>query len=237
MAGSFVYNDPKEKKMKNVKKNQKLRISIMVSCIFVLSLNLFSWIYHNHPGEEFWVEDGFNTAISNPLQIEGLVIQGAGYYLDSYAHVLSLLKNYETVGTLNLSLNDLKNPLLSAITSLELAKSSFDRLVEIATKTPNKPEALDKLASFDYDTLMVEKSLNPYIFKEVKSYLISGDITGAFKKSRANHDRISEIIKSILQSVNGGRLPEVTLLWQLNQEFSHDLLFGQYCAEVLLSIQ
>jgi hypothetical protein len=223
--------------MKTATKSQKLRIGILVFLIMILSINLFSRIYHNHPGEEFWVEDGFDTTTSNPLQIEGLVIQGAGYYLDSYAHVLSLLRNYENIGTSSLNLNDLKNPLLSAITSLEQAKSSFDRLVEIATKTPNKPEALDKLTGFDYDALMVEKSLNPYIFKEVKSLLIPGDITGAFKKSRANHDRISEIFKSILQSVNDGRLPEVRLLWQLNQEFSHDLLFGQYCAEVLLSIK
>ncbi len=165
-------------------------------------------------------------------EIRFLVIKGAGYYLTSQSKIQEFFRYIELSEIYGSNYEKFQATLNAAIGSLESAKAIYRDLITVAEVTPYNQEVIDKLKSFDYDAFIEAKRLNPVIFNEVKSYLSNGDVTGIYKKVYDNTVRILEKLVVIKQQVDGNIFPENTGLWEVNNLYFDNQLFGQYATQV-----
>ena len=112
------------------------------------------------------------------------------------------------------------------------AKAIYRALINVAEVTPYNQEVIDKLKSFDYNAYVEDKRLNPVIFSAVKSYLSNGDVTRIYRKFYDNMVRILDKLYFIKQQVDGNILPEKIGLWEVNNLYFDNQLFGQYATQV-----
>jgi hypothetical protein len=119
---------------------------------------------------------------------------------------------------------------------MEKAKENYEFLKQIADTTPYNPVVIDKLLSFDYSGFCRERGLNKDAFEDVKQFLGKGDARGVFNKILTDTTVILNSLNTIKISVDMKRFPLLSNLWRLNQRFAETLLFGQYCAEVMVAI-
>jgi hypothetical protein len=224
--------------MLNINRNLFLRPFVFIFIVLFLSLNSFSRIYHNH-GDESYVADSGGSVESyiagNP--ISNYIIEGAGYFLAGYADVLLLLNRFEMSDLKGIDYNEVKQISDKALNNLKNTGAIYDNLIAVAERTPYNEVFLEKLASFGYESFMENNSLNRDVFEEVEVFLNQGDITGTFKQSRNNFDLILGILNSIKESIDAEKMPPLSKLWQLNQVYAAELLFGQYSAQVYYAIK
>ena len=220
--------------MNRIKKQWVLKAVIGVFIILAFSFNSFSRIYHNH-GDSAYVDGGAEAAAISS-SIETYIIDGAGNYLKSYSDVLILLNYIETTAPGNLDHAELQAVVASALANLNSAKSAYTQLIAMAEATPYNLEVLEKLKFFDYESFMENNGLIPVVFKDVEKFLKKGDITGTFKKSSASFDMLVSILKTIEADIALGNMPDINSLWNLNQEYAKELLFGQYTARIYYAL-
>lgn len=96
---------------------------------------------------------------------------------------------------------------------------------------------IDKLKTFDYDGFESTHHLNGVIFDKVEEYLKKGDITGAFKACRTDILGIIVDLEEIKGYTTTNQLPDLKMLWSLNELCSESLLFGQYAARVFAEVK
>ncbi|MCK4762197.1 MAG: hypothetical protein KAW12_08370 [Candidatus Aminicenantes bacterium] len=220
--------------MNRIKNQWVLKAVIGVFIVLAFSFNSFSWIYHNHGGSAY--VDGGEGIAAISSSIETYIIDGAGYFLKSYADVLILLNYIETTVPGNLDQAELQEVVENALTNLNSAKSAYTQLITLAEATPYNVEVLEKLKFLDYDSFIENNGLIPVVFKDVEKYLKKGDITGTLKKSAAAFDMLVSILKTIEADIALGNMPDINSLWNLNQEYAKELLFGQYTARVYYAL-
>jgi hypothetical protein len=170
-------------------------------------------------------------------QIRFLVIKGAGYFLTSQSKMQEFFKYIELSEIYGPNYEKFLITLNTAIWSMENAKAVYRALIYVAEATPYNQEVIDKLKFFDYDAYIEDKRLNPVIFSEVKSYLSNGDVTGIYKKFYDNTVIILDKLDVIKQRIDGNIFPEKTALWEVNNLYFDNQLFGQYATQVFYSIK
>ncbi len=213
-----------------IRKKTVLQIIWISVVTLFLSLNAFSVIYHNHGSEAY--EDVSEGSSGQRSVIESYIVEGAGSFLDSYAALITLLQQVETTVPENTDYEALMNSLDKVTNNLEKARTAYDNLITVAESTPYNQVFLSKLALFDYASFKAAHTLNSDIFSQVKNYLQKGDITGAFKKSAATFDSLKTMLETLREQIAAQNIPDVNLLWDLNQAYAGECLFGQYTARV-----
>ena len=220
--------------MSQTKKRSFLKTSFAIFALLFFVLNSFPWIYHNH-GENGYEEDGVSLG-SKSSSIRAFIIEGAGYFLNGYSDVLILLNRIEIAEQQGFDYHELQEIVDRALTNLFKTKMIYSQLIASAENTPYNKAAIEKLATFGYESFMENDGLIPSIFKEVEIYLKKGDITGIFKKSFANFDNIITLLITIREEINYSKVPKTANLWKLNQLYAGELLFGQYTAQVFSAL-
>ena len=124
----------------------------------------------------------------------------------------------------------------SALENIINANATYYILIQIAQDTPYDMEVILKLKSFDYQDFMTEYSLNSDIFKEVEGYLKNGDITGTFIRIYTNFIKIKRLLLSIKYEVSLNKMPTLSKIWEVNEEASRTLTFGQYITRIFYAL-
>ena len=224
------------------KKNNKGVITMKKLILFTIvilfaSIGLFGTISFNYSPIAYDGEDSSNKAISNN-QIDTLVVLGAGHFLKSHSDFLLFLSKVEIAELSGANFEELLDILISVISSMENAKTTYYDLKNLAALTPYNQAVLDKLKNFDYDSFLEEKgNLNSFVFKKVKGFLSSGDVTGAYAEMSSYLDDLLKILQTLRQGIAKNIFPEISGLWELNQKYSNALFFGQYVAIIFKAIQ
>lgn len=219
-------------------KKQFFKLLVLTMAIAVCSINVFSLIVANSTETAFdstQQPDG-GSAISDNVSLTTLVIEGAGYFLESHTQALVLLNRFEMSELKGIDYIGLKEAVDSAIEKMQKARDTYALLVQKAANIPYKQEIIDRLKEFDYNALQHRKNMIPGIMEQTAAYLKAGDIRGIYAKILDNTGEILQKLEIIKAGIYVEQFPEVNDMWRMNQIYTQSLLFGQYSAEVFYEI-
>ncbi len=209
----------------------KILTVLLVSVL--ASSNLFGVIWGNDLDSGF---DGAGTV--QPLaEVRGTVIRGAAHFLDAYSFVLVFMNRIECAELEGVDVPELRKLIGKAVESINAAAGSYVRLEKNTAPLPYNAEIINRLARLDFENFKVRHRLNGEIFQQVQLYLSGGDIRGVCRRLSMDISTISRHLTQMKEVLDGGGIPGIEEVWQLNHTFSSSLLFGQYVAMVFGEIR
>jgi hypothetical protein len=215
------------KKLKNCLILNVLMVAVMLTCFGV---NAFPYTIYNGSGIVF---PGLGNGTSSPSSfIENDIVNGAGYFLESYANTLSFMKKIELSEIYGVNNNELNFALDKAIYNMKLAKETYAKLCKEVENIPYNTAVLDSLKQFDYYAFQKEIAGDKEIFTDARVYLYNGDIRGIYARMLSNTEQIMGILMRIKEKIPGGVTHMIPDVYLVNRTFSQSLLFGQYVSQV-----
>jgi hypothetical protein len=211
------------------------KVSLGVLIFILFNTITYSMIVGNWADCGFGGGGGESKSLTS-FTIRIYIIEGAGYFLNSHSSIQALLNRVELSELNVIDFNEMREILYKAIEDMEKAKDSYYNLKQEADKTPYNPVMINFLLNFDYNGFREEKGLNLTIFENVNNYLSRGDIRGIFSNFLANSESILEQLYTIKEWVDAYKLPKISSLWRLNQDYVEAQLFGQYTSEIFHEI-
>lgn len=224
-----------------MKKMQTPIVSKIMAAVLILvlsTMNASAIIFFNSSDVGF-EKDGVVGEESTSPQVKGLrelIVEGAGYFLDSSSNFLLFLNKVEVAELVNLDYNEVQMNLNSAIEKMKYARDTYTHLKQIADITPYNPTVIEELSNFDYADFQKNNGLIEPIFDQVRAYLEKGNIREIYEEALSNTEKILNIASIIKEKIDDDEFPEISDLWELNESCSKSLLFGQYAARVFFEI-
>ena len=215
---------------KHLKTISAIFVAVFALCIF--SMTAFALIYGNDTDGGF----GGGNNKTGASSIRTGVIEGAGYFLDSYSDILAFLNKIELAELKGVDYAELQQKMAGALANMTNAKNTYLYLTQIADITPYNLDVIEKLIAFDYAAFQQEKQLNSVVFSQVESFLSKGDIRGVYHRFLSTAEELLVRLITIKADVDAGCFPSSEALWELNQEVAQALLFGQYTSEVFTRV-
>jgi len=212
-----------------LKRNVLKPLTLLIFTIFICTFS-FSYVIANR-GEETYENPGDKV-----LTTESNIVESAGYFLQGYADYVLILNRIELSNQQGIDYTEMQILVDRVIYSMENAKNSYFSLIKRAVITPYKVEMINKLKSFDYNKFCNDEHLINSIFSDTTSYLSNGNVTEVFKKLLLGTEHILSKLQGVKAAVDVEKFPDLSIIWQLNQEFSYHLIFGQYAAQVFFKI-
>ncbi|UCH92401.1 MAG: hypothetical protein JSV88_19180 [Candidatus Aminicenantes bacterium] len=217
------------------------KISILKAFVFCFGLIIigsfcFSYIYYNGSTGGY-DQNTQPPGIQGNISMEILVTEGAGYFFQVHANVQTLLNMVELQDIKAIDYIELNELVKSSLNNIINTRMTFEELIKIAEETPYNLEVIEQLNHFDYELLLKEYGLNPFIFGTVQEYLEKGDITGTYKYAYGNFKEIEQLLLNIQVSIAENRLPGLTICWRLNELSAETSLFGSYIARIFKAIK
>lgn len=208
------------------------KVLLVVFVMLLVHVNVFALIYGNESQKGFGNPGGKS---SGPT-IKTYVLQGAGYFLDSYSDILQLLNKIELAELNGIDYVELQKIAALANDNIRGQIDTYLNLTQLADATPYDQTVIDLLTGFDYAAFQQEKGLNSVIFAEVQSYLSKGDIRGVYHRFHTVAETLQAQLNTIKTDIDAQRFPQPSDLWNLDQNAAQSLLFGQYTAEVFYRV-
>jgi hypothetical protein len=213
------------------KKGEKTMKRIIISMILTLSLmSVFSYgrIVFNWPcilyDGQCPPDNSNQSSIQSLSQSLGkLSIDAAGFFLQSNSDYQYFLKKIELEE-------------IYVVNDADLIELITNRIWEMSKYLYRNPVVLQKMAQFDYDLIIEEKKLLPYIFNDVEKFLKPGNMPGAFEKIYNDTGEILQGMKSI-KSIKENSSIDIPRCWEVNQRLLESALFGQYISMVFFEIK
>jgi hypothetical protein len=221
-----------------------VRVLIVTIALSLVYTNLYSRILGNKGGCPYESEtcvapvdgDIAGTGATVSTAINTLIINGAGYFLNSQSNALLFLNKIEMSELNGLNYNDLRESLYPAIEKMEMARDTYMDLTELAIATPYRLEVIKRLITFDYDGYQTRNGLDDATFKKVEQYLGKGDVNGLFTEMLLGTKNILDMLYALKETVDKDQFPTNQSLWQLAQAYSEFHMAGQYAAQVFYAV-
>jgi hypothetical protein len=176
------------------------------------------------------------TAVTGSSAIRSYIVQGAGYFLDSYSSALEFMHKFE-LGEINgINYEELSVILDKAIEGMTNANATYTALKQLADNTPYNMAVIDALKDFNYDGFRRSNGLREDAFNRVKKFLEKGDIRGIYGENVTDTANILNLLTRIKARVDAGQFPILSDVWQLNPLYSDTQLFGQYVSQVFFKV-
>lgn len=214
-----------------------LKIFVLVIILAVAQSNAFTIIWGNGAGGGYGNSADGESAVCGGSLIEYYIIEIAGHYLEAYSSILSFFNRVELADESSRDFFLWQSILNKAIIQMNQAQAAYDILIREAEAAPYNETVLSKLKNFNYYQFRIDRGLKIEIFQEVEEYLKQGDITGVFKRIRANFNEIGSRLTALHGEVSQGKMLALVSLWDLNELCSSTLLFGQYISRVFYALQ
>ena len=172
--------------------------------------------------------------------IESAVIQGAIQFLQAKSQADLLLVEVEKSAKQPLNYSSALICTEKAIGELEKSINEYHQAITCAKRAGYVNDVIQKFKNFNYDAFASENKLNRDIMAVVKAYFSGGNIVGVYQQYVEYLGEILITSHLIKDKLTADLLPDVSLSWQLLQQFSNASLFGNYCtltATAILSMQ
>ena len=219
--------------MKQSSKHPLFTVSIVCIILLLSSNNLFSYISCNGSGSGYEAPPG-GKGVGFQNEIESIIIEGSGYYLQGNSYIQTLLNRIELQDINGIDYPGIQELIKKALENITNARLIYEKLVNKAEATPYNQVVIEKLKSFDYETFRQDKRLNDVVFKKLEGYLSVGDITGTFRHVLFV---IKEIEKLLISIQTGMDFSRIEPFWKINEMCAELSLFGSYTARIFQSIQ
>lgn len=212
------------------------KTTLVIVTIFIISQSIYPLIILNR-GDEIFVDKNSPASIeSQGFSIKTGIIEGAGYFLDGYAHALSFLRAVEMSEIHGVNPDELKDLVAKAVEAMTNARDTYKLLKQTADATPYNPVVIEKLMALDYDALRNTKGLNATAFAEVTAFLQKGDVRNVFGKLLSGSESLLVLLTDIQGDLETNGFPEIEKMWRINDAYADTQRFGQYAAEVFFAI-
>ncbi len=207
---------------------------IIVAMVFVtLSSYIYGFIVFNQGCSPFLNQctnaNGENISPNQGINIGQLIIESAGYFLQSNSDYQIALKKIE------LNETGVIDSIGQAIQSMATAKKKYLEIWETSKYLEYDPLVIEKLSQFDYKGYQIENNLNPVIFQKVENFLKQGHVRELFQQAFIDSSKILETLKAIRVSLESRKTVDISSYWRLNQLYLEFALFGQYASEVFIN--
>ncbi len=169
--------------------------------------------------------------------IESLVEEGAGYSLEALSGYLMLLNRVEMANLKGLDYPEMLSLAEAVREKLAQAAAVYDLLAAVSLNTPYNNTVRAQLKTLDYSAIQSRYSLNPNIFREVKEYLVEGNIRGLYIKAYETMSENEGKLISVCEALEQKKLPSLHLLWEISDSLSNKLVFGQYVSRIFYEIK
>ena len=223
-------------------------VPVALMCVMFTTTNTLAYVVYNGSGTGYCdpsTDPGCNgsTGASSSLSIpasastiEFLIEEGGGYFLNAFSSILTLSNRVEISNLSGIDYKELQSIVDTGLTNVQNARSTYSLLIMTAESTPYNPTVISKLRDFDYREYLVKNSLNSVVFEEVETYLKRGDITGTFKRLYSGLAVMEGLLLSIKYNTGCNRVPDISIIWKLNETASNNLIFGGYVARVFAEL-
>ncbi|MCP4221354.1 MAG: hypothetical protein GY765_42405 [bacterium] len=166
-----------------------------------------------------------------------LVIVSAGYYLKGQSYINALSEKVELSDIQKTDFYTIRGDANSSLENIYNAWYYYRQLESKANYTPYNQEIIKRLAGFDYDRFQEKNGLIKDVFKDVKAYLVKGDVRGVYSRISGDIENIYFILEDVQMYLYWDIIPDNETMWNLNQQCAKTLLFGQYVARVFGAIK
>lgn len=174
---------------------------------------------------------------SSSQSIKNLIMLSAGYFLKGQSDIYNLSEKAESADIRGFDSYSARSDLDRALYNVYYSLYYYRLLAYKSTATPYNQSIIDKLTAFNYDDFCLNNDLVKDIFEDVKTYLEKGDVRGVYFRIEENMVKIYSLLQNAKSAVDKGQVPDNSTLWNLNQECSKTLLFGQYVTRVFEAIR
>jgi hypothetical protein len=148
---------------------------------------------------------------------EGFIIDGASYFLKSYADIFLLLNESE-IGLKNgFNLDQAHQLINSALDKLIFSEENYSMALIQIKKTVFAETWLSAVKTFDYKRLTVLRRLHPDVMGQVAAFLTGGDVIGLYQHMMDSLKNMKTTLQTIGQNTNQGILPDMEALRSLYQ--------------------
>jgi hypothetical protein len=172
--------------------------------------------------------------------IENAVIQGAIHFLQAKSQADLLLAEVEKSAKQPFDYSSALVYTEKAIAEVEKSINEYHQAITSGKRAGYIDEVIQKFKNFNYDAFTPGNNLNRDIMTMVKAYFSAGNIVGVYQQYVEYLGDILITLHLIKDKLTANHLPEISLSWQLLQQFSQASLFGNYCtitATAILSKQ
>jgi hypothetical protein len=169
-------------------------------------------------------------------KIENAVIEGAVHFLQAKSYSDLLLQEYEKSAKQEINYAAALDYVEKAVVELEAAKKEYQESIAAGNLAGYAAEKVQRFKVFDYDKFSTQMDLNKDLMAVVKSYLSAGNILGAYQENVNNIGKILATMETIKEKIEVNITPDISLFWQLLQQFSQAALFGNYCTATAAAI-
>jgi len=217
----------------------KLKLIItMFMFIFLTGIYLNGYFVFNTTENTFGSNSGSdNVNDGSSTSLGQLVIEGAGYFLQSNSDYQLFLKKVELSGIDAGNTVEIQAALDSAIKNMELAKETYYKILQLANTLDYNPTVLEKLRYFDYNGYREKYNLNIVIFRQVEELLKSGDVRGCYQKCYHTFGVILARLRAVKANAETANVTDIPACWRVNQLYLEIEFFGQYASEVFMNIK
>jgi hypothetical protein len=216
-----------------------LKLVVIITLVFIFGTSdVYGVFSYNRSCKAFpnnCGEGGGGKGNAEPL-LEHLIIDAAGYYIQSNGYYQQLLNKIELSEVYGIDFDDMAQTINKALENMVLANALYFEIWQTAKNLAYDPVTIDKLKQFDYKAYQNEHGLDPFIFGKVEKLLKVGDVVGAYEKTYYETLDLVGRLESFQETLFTHQLPEIMACWRTNQLYFEAQLFGQYVSEVFFAI-
>lgn len=205
-----------------------LVVSLVVSIFSLFTGNGYARLVHNGS------QGGFIGDEAEEIRIT--IIQAAGHFLNGYSGFMSLMNKIEMSDLIGLDFNEARVLIDTTIFHMENAREKYASLKQLAENAPYDPVIINKLIIFDYREFRQEFLLEDEHIVQAVFYLREGDIRGIYGKTLKDIGVLLDGLCRVQSSLYSFSIPEMSVLWNLNQKCAAFLLFGQHVARIFFRV-
>jgi len=171
------------------------------------------------------IVDGFPEPEAG--NIESSVIEGSSLFFQGMADLMNLFDDAEKGAASELFTNS-ANLIDSAIGKFKMARGKYVRAANIGKAVEKTRCSFTYLKTFDYAQFTEENGLVEEVVMDVKKYLANGDAVGFYLRIADDLGNLITRLNALKEKLNAKPAFYRDDYWQLLQQASRMMLFGNY---------
>lgn len=217
-----------------------LKTIALIGLVFIVMTSNINGVFsYNKTCDAFTGEcdnDGDGTERTFAPSLKQLIIDSAGYYMQSNGFYQQFLNKVELSEIYGINFWELAEIIDNALVNMELSNAVYYELWQTSKTLDYNSLTLYKLKQFNYADYQKEHGLNLCVFDQVSDRLRAGDVIGVYENAYNDTLNILDKLRDLKASIYAFQLPEVADCWRITQFYFETQLYGQYVSEVFFAI-
>ena len=217
------------------------KLGIAVTFFFLIFSISYGYLTNNKSCKAFIPpcddSSGSSSITSFIPSLSKLLVEGGNIFHISYSNFNNFLGLVELSELYTPDIQSMKAHIDNAFENIQEVKIIYSKIITFSTTVYSyNPVFLEKLRDFDYRFYQEQNKMNNEIFGMVEGYLKKGNVIGVYEYFSYKADEIFAMLFEMKQSIDAGKIPDISKCWRLNQLYADTSQFGQYVSEVFMNL-